>query len=350
MYAKEIIQSAVAGRRPSRNAVALLSSGAWTFNQHGYTLEDVLGQPGLMAELIINTQARVQSDMVWVGSGYHNLVARPLGGALKFRKRGTPDIVAPILQHPHAGAELSLAGIADDNGIQGLWETARRVVQAVGQEVLVGASQWGAFTLGAQFFGVERMMRSLYRDQEGAHAVLAFATEVIWRYLEPYLDAGVEVISIADPTASGDMISREQFQTFVFPYQRELIRRLRERGVLVTVHICGNITNRLDLIVEAGAHIVSVDYKVDLHDAKAATAGRAAFAGNLNPVAIMQQSTPEGVVAAAQAALASVGQDGNYILMPGCDIPPTTPIENVQALIETGRAWRHAETAAGVNG
>ena len=36
-------------------------------------------------------------------------------------------------------------------------------------------------------------MRSLYRDQQGAHAVLAFATEVIWHYFVPYLDAGVEV-------------------------------------------------------------------------------------------------------------------------------------------------------------
>ena len=131
------------------------------------------------------------------------------------------------------------------------------------------------------------------------------------------------------------MISRTQYQTFVYPYHQTLIRRLRERGVLVTVHICGNITNRLDLIVESGAHIVSVDYKVALRDASAATAGRAAFAGNLNPVAVMQQSTPEQVAAVAQAALASVGQDGNYILMPGCDLPPTTPLENVLALIET---------------
>ena len=345
MSAKEIIKSAVAGLRPARNSVALLSSGAWTFNQHGYSLQDVLGHPELMTELILKTQARVQSDMVWVGSGYHNLVARPLGGTMKFRTRGVPEIAAPILPHPQAGTALSLTRIADDAGISGLWEASRLVVQAIGQETLVGASQWGPFTLGAQLYGVERMMRSLYRDQAGAHAVLAFANEVIWHYLEPYLDAGVGVISLADPTASGDMISRTQYQTFVFPYQQALIRRLRERGVLVTVHICGNITNRLDLIVEAGAHIVSVDYKVNLHDAKAATAGRAAFAGNLNPVAIMQQSTPEGVACAAQAALSAVGQDGNYILMPGCDLPPTTPIENVLALMETGRAWRHTATA-----
>ena len=135
-------------RRPPRNAVALLSSGAWTFNQHGYTLEDVLGQPDLMAELILATQARVQSDMVWVGSGYHNLLARPLGGTMKFRKRGAPEIAAPILQHPHAGAELSVARIADDAGIRGLWEAARLVVQAIGQETLFGSSQWGPFTLG----------------------------------------------------------------------------------------------------------------------------------------------------------------------------------------------------------
>jgi len=44
-----------------------------------------------------------------------------------------------------------------------------------------------------------------YKDKPAVHAVLEYAAELCFDYLEPFIDAGVSMISLADPTASGDL-------------------------------------------------------------------------------------------------------------------------------------------------
>ena len=98
-------------------------------------------------------------------------------------------------------------------------------------------------------------------------------------------------------------------------------------------------TNRLDQIPLAGADIMSVDYKVDLTEARRILGGKIAFAGNMNPVAVMHKETSQGVAAACREAIGKAGNISGYILMPGCDIPPNVPIENVKAMVETAHEY-----------
>jgi uroporphyrinogen decarboxylase len=53
----------------------------------------------------------------------------------------------------------------------------------------------------------------------------------------------------------------------------------------------------------------------------------------------MQKETAQGVAAASLDAISKAGVTGGYLLMPGCDIPPSVPIENVKAMVETARAY-----------
>jgi uroporphyrinogen decarboxylase len=120
------------------------------------------------------------------------------------------------------------------------------------------------------------------------------------------------------------------------PYLKKVITKVeKEKGLTVSVHICGNITNRLDLIPEIGAKNISFDYKVDIAKARKILKGKMTFSGNMNPVTIMQNATPEGVAAACRECIRKAGDDSSFILMPGCDIPPTVPVENVIAMVQT---------------
>jgi uroporphyrinogen decarboxylase len=340
MTSKEIIHKAIRLEPTPRLPVSLLSAGAWTLNRNGLTLEQALNvSPERFAEVVAQTNELAGCDMVWPGSGYHNLAIRGAGGRIKFRVKGTPDVQEPILRGDWAAASLNTRRVQDDPGVRLLANAARILVRQIGAHTLVGTSQWAPFTLGGLAFGVERLMRSIHKDKPAVHAALEFAASLCYDYLEPFIDAGVEMISLADPTASGDLISREQFNEFALPYIQRVATKIKARGVLVTVHICGNTTNRLDRISVAGADIMSVDYKVSLADARRILGGKAAFAGNLNPVAIMQKLTPEGVAEASRASIAAAGPGPGYILMPGCDIPPSVPLENVQAMVQTARGF-----------
>ena len=72
--------------------------------------------------------------------------------------------------------------------------------------------------------------------------------------------------------------------------------------------------------------------------------GKLAFAGNMNPVAVMQASTAGEVAQACRACILKAGPGSSHILMPGCDIPPTVPLDNIRAMVDT--AWQHAWPAS----
>ncbi len=339
LTSREIIRRLVALEPTPRLPVSLLSAGAWTFNQGGLTLEQALAAgPQRFAEVVVDTNERVGCDIVWPGSGYHNLALRGVGGAIKFRAKGTPDVIEPLLRAPADTERIRVARVREDVGVEVLVEAARILSKSIGDRTVVGTSQWAPFTLGALAFGAERLMRAIFKDKPAVHAVLDFAAELCFEFLEPFIDAGVTMISLADPSSSGDMISREQFVEFSLPYLKRVAARIRARGVDVTIHICGNSTARLDLIRETGAQIMSVDYKVDLSRARELLDGQLALAGNMDPVAILQRQTPSGVAAACLECIRAAGPGPGFLLMPGCDIPPTVPLENVKAMVEAAHA------------
>ncbi|WP_425057811.1 Uroporphyrinogen decarboxylase [Sporomusa carbonis] len=161
-------------------------------------------------------------------------------------------------------------------------------------------------------------------------------TEVCVAYLAPSIAKEAKVLSIAEPTASGDLISRRHFEEFVAPYIGKVAKRLKEKGAYITLHICGNIKDRLHLVPYLHIDMLSLDYKVDLRLAQNILAGRTAVAGNMNPV-LLKDAAPDNIIQAARQCIDQAGRAENYILMPGCDIPPGVPLANVIAFIGAGQ-------------
>ena len=66
-----------------------------------------------------------------------------------------------------------------------------------------------------------------------------------------------------------------------------------------------------------------------------------AFAGKLDPVGTMQLSDPETVARLTKEYIAEArSEEGGYIVMPGCDLAPQTPLANLQAMIRTAKETR----------
>jgi uroporphyrinogen decarboxylase len=192
-------------------------------------------------------------------------------------------------------------------------------------------------------YGAENLMRDMRKNKAAVHQILDFTGGIFLLWAEQYRAAGLDVMSMGEPTASGDMISRDHFEEFVLPQLKKIYASLRQKNMIGMLHICGNIGNRLPLCADSGAHIISLDYKVSLTDARNAFNGKVAFAGNINPVDVVQNASPGEVAAAARRCIDEAGDGGGFILMPGCDIPPATPDENVRAMTQTARAYRYEE-------
>jgi uroporphyrinogen decarboxylase len=329
----EIITAAAALRATDRLPSALLAGGSWALNSQNVSVGEARElAPEKLAELLGDAFASVGSDIWWVSPGFGNIAVELLGGKLKYRSKGPPDVVEPLFTRvaDMDGADLSRVKASSYAAFIG--DVSRALLQKTGGVYAVGGSNWGPLTFAGLLFGAENLMRSIRRDKAQTHRLLDWTAELYLTCAQVYIDAGVNLVSMGEPTASGDMISRDHFAEFVLPPLKKIYGVLRSKNVIAGLHICGNIEDRLDLIAQTGAQFISLDYKVSLKAARAILDGRMAFAGNMNPVDVMLRETPDAVEAACRRCVEDAGPGPGFILMPGCDIPPATPAENIRAM------------------
>ncbi|MHC6179674.1 uroporphyrinogen decarboxylase family protein [Clostridium sp. JNZ X4-2] len=342
MNSKEIIKKALKMEKTPRVPVTVLSGGAWCFNSNGVSLKSAMEmEPDKAADIVIKTNQKVNSDIVWTASGYNNLVIHAIGGKINFREKGSPDIAEPMIKELSEVDKLDLSKLGEDEGIQSLLKITRILKNKIGNDTMIAASQWGQLTLAGQIVGIEKLMKGMIKDKSAVKALVDFTSELCYKYLELFIDAGVELVSMSDMSASGDMIPKKFFEEFAVPCLSKVADRVKKKkaGIGTMTHICGNVTKFLDLYPAIGVDLISLDAKVDLGKAREILGGKMAFGGNMSPVDVMKDETPEGVKKACLDCIERSGAKEGYVMMPGCDMPPDAPLENVKAMVETARGY-----------
>ncbi|RME43043.1 MAG: hypothetical protein D6791_16415 [Chloroflexi bacterium] len=295
-------------------------------------------------------------DVVLLENGTAAL-AEACGCGVEYLSNSAPVVREPALKSP---ADISSLEVPDPCQVHPLKENlkaTRLVVEAIGDRAFVmGRADQGPFSLAAMLLGMERFLfllgRALPRksrsgrvipgDAELArqiHGLLAFCLEVTARYAEAQMDQGAHMTSIGDSLSGPDVCSPRLYREFAWGYARELVRRLKRKNIMVAYHICGNATSIVPDMVETGAAVLELDYKVDLRQVKKATQGRTAVLGPIDPSGVLALGTPEEVEASCRQAIEIMAPGGYFILGPGCALPPGTPAENVRTLIEAAKRY-----------
>ncbi len=344
MKPKDVILRAYRGARTERVPVSFLGSGPWIYHNCGATYEALSLDPQKMAAVHIRIVEKFLPDTIWFGSECKNLVpATAMGADLKFRGIGSPDLAeCRLIGTEDELRDLDFSALDSHGAIQALKDAFRITKERIGDEYLVNMHGDGPFTLAAKLVGEEAMMRAVFKRPAFVDMAVDAAADLLIHFFEPLVADGSidDVIALGDPTASGDLISRKQFERFALPGLRKFIGWAKSKGVMTVYHICGYTEDRLDLFLLTGARCVSVESKTDIGKAKEVLRGKMCFAGNIDPVRIMLQGTVREVEDACRTAIGKAGNEGGFVLMPGCAIPPTTPDENVRKFVEIARTWR----------
>ncbi len=180
--------------------------------------------------------------------------------------------------------------------------------------------------------GPEFLMRWMLKKPELAHRMLRLATDysvAVVRYFARAFPRSDQLIYVAAPTASNQMISPKLFETFVLPYQYELHTETLAAGIgHIYCHICGEQNKNLPLwqqIPMGDPGIVSFGHEVDLVDAVACFGDKCIVAGNVEPAVIHLGPAREVYRLSCEALEKGRKSPRGFILMPGCGIPPNVP-------------------------
>jgi uroporphyrinogen decarboxylase len=315
--------------------------GSWPFFVEGASLADLLRDPAGAANIFYSVNDRVGSDFVTVGTGATALLFQALGAKVVWHPRRAPSIDSTLAANPGGLARLDPAGALESEGLAWLKAVARETVRLNVSNRAIFVSGRAPFTLAGQLCELEMLTRALYKDKPFVEALLAFALELTAGYFDAMLAIpGIDGIFIADPSASGDVLSAAHFRNWALPWTARLTTRLARWNKPILLHVCGKITDRLEQISLSGAGMISLDAKVGVGEARAILGGRLAFAGNVDPVGVLEDMDPGGVCRESKLCLDKAGAGrGGFMLLPGCDLSARAPEPNVLAFVRAAHEY-----------
>lgn len=257
--------------------------------------------------------------------------AETLGAGIRFPGDESPSVKEHPLKGPEQLEQIRIPDPEKDGRMHVFVETVRQMKKNF--QVPVGAYVIGPYTLAGEMMKVENTLRATIKDPDYLHRVLSRMTEAIIPYARALVLAGADILTILEPTAS--MLSPVHFREFSGRYARDIFT---SAGSCMTVlHICGDTARILPEMAATGADGLSLDSAVRLDHAAEAAPG-AVLIGNIDPVRVMLDGSPEKVREKTLELRKSMKGRPNFILSTGCDLPPDTPGENIMAFMEAGRA------------
>jgi uroporphyrinogen decarboxylase len=218
-------------------------------------------------------------------------------------------------------------------------ETLQILLDAVGDEVPAGTHINGPMTFAGRLRGAEDLMRDIYYDPEFVHELLDLCVKITIPFVRELAKYDV-TISIMDPVSSGSLIGPKIFNTFSYPYQKQLIKEISDTSRPPNLHICGNINNILEYMADSGAGLImNIDELVDLENVKQKIGHKIAFSGNLRSVDSVLLGTPQTVEENVKECLRKAWDSPKGYIVSLDGLPKAAPAENVHAIFDAVRKY-----------
>ena len=214
----------------------------------------------------------------------------------------------------------------------------RQEIDAAGDRFVMGGLGFSLFERAWIVRGFENVLADMAGNAGFLHAlldrVLAFNLATIDKLCELPLDG----FHFGDDWGQqhGLIMGPVRWREFFKPRLAQMYARVREHGLPVSIHSCGDITEILPDLIEIGVSAISpLQGEVfDFEVLKREYGRDLSFWGGVSTQQTLPYGTPEDVIAEAKRAVRVLGRGGGYILAPSHEIQGDVPAENIQALID----------------
>ena len=204
---------------------------------------------------------------------------------------------------------------------------------------LTSGWSWGAVTAAGFLLGVETLMMDVLTEPDIARKAIEKAKFLVDGVMRAAQEGG-EYIWLPDPTASGSLMDINTFRDFVVAPTSEIVNGWkRDFHVPVIYHVCGDTLPIMPAIPCTGIDILSADHAIDLAAAREIVGKTICLMGNVDPITVMWNGTPEMIRDESYKCIDAAGADGRFILSAGCEVPKDTPLQNMQAIVMAAKSY-----------
>lgn len=254
--------------------------------------------------------------------------AECFGATVRVSDGEVPTVVGRMIHDEDEADALEIPAVGTARS--GLYvESIRKAVELItDRPVLAGII--GPFSLAARLLDVTEIMMDCYDEPDMVHTVLEKCTAFLIEYAKAYKAAGANGIVMAEPVSG--LLSPALEEEFSSPYVKQIVDAVQDDGFIVVYHNCGDNTPRMtQSILSTGAAAYHFGNAIDMADMMTKFPGDTVVMGNVDPAGVLRQGTPETVREATLAVMGKCCDYPNFVISSGCDIPPATPWENIDA-------------------
>ncbi len=296
---------------------------------------DLCKNPELACEVTIQPLERFPLDAAIL---FSDILTIPdaMGLGLYFGEGEGPKFERPV----RSKADVDALGIPDPEGelryVMDAVRTIRRELD--GRVPLIGfsGSPWTLATYMVEGGSTKNFALSkgmMFDQPEVMHALLGKLAESVTSYLNAQIAAGAQAVQIFDTW--GGMLTPRDYKAFSLDYMQRIVEGLtREadgRKVPVILFTKGG-GQWLEMMADAGADALGLDWTIDIGDARARVGHRVALQGNLDPSTLY--ASPDTIRRSVAEILESYGKGSGHVFNLGHGIHPEIPPEHAGAFVE----------------
>jgi MtaA/CmuA family methyltransferase len=175
-------------------------------------------------------------------------------------------------------------------------------------------------------------------EQEAVEKTMDLIVDCASDFITLQVKEGAHCIGIGDAFCS--QIGPDLYKIFAFERQKKLVDHIHSLGAIAKLHICGDTTAILPMMISTGADIIDIDHMVStMSDFSELIGSNQVFSGKADPVQIIQDGSPSAIASTVFDDIRD--SRGRCIISAGCEITPGTTIENM-------RAFRLASVNSGI--
>ena len=254
--------------------------------------------------------------------------AECFGSTIRVSDEEVPTVIGHIVSDEDEAEALEVPAVGSARS--GLYVDAIRKAVDIITDRPVLAGIIGPYSLAARLLDVTEIMMLCYDEPDMVHIVLEKATAFLVEYAKAYKEAGANGIVMAEPVAG--LLSPALEEEFSSPYVKQIVDAVQDDSFIVVYHNCGDNTPRMtESILSTGSAAYHFGNAIDMAAMMAKFPADVVVMGNVDPAGVLRQGNPELVRTATLDVMSKCCSYPNFLISSGCDIPPATPWENVDA-------------------
>lgn len=176
-----------------------------------------------------------------------------------------------------------------------------------------------------------------FQNPKVLHAMLHKLAINIGIYANYQIESGAQVIQVFDSWAGN--LSPKDYDEFAAPYQRMVIQAIKKQNPKVPVIIYINKSGALlERMASSGADIVSVDWTVDIPEARRRMKDSVGIQGNLDPMVLF---APDEIIKERTHEILKAAIGTKHVMNLGHGIDAGTSEEKARFFINTVKEFKY---------